>query len=82
VIVIANLHTLQITTEPAKPFPAVPWQRLLRVKILQLHALGSSCHSRPCRTIVNCRLNYSVLRSSTELVASNCPPHNISARTT
>jgi hypothetical protein len=38
--------------------PAVPWQRLLTVEILQLHAIRSSCHSRPCRTQLNCRLNY------------------------
>jgi hypothetical protein len=45
--VSANLNTSQITTAPAKPFSsllsssAVPWQRLLRVEILQLPALRS-----------------------------------------
>jgi hypothetical protein len=33
---IANHHNSQITTAPAKPFPAVPWQRLVTVDILQL----------------------------------------------
>jgi hypothetical protein len=32
---------------------AVFWQRLLPREILQLPTLGSSCHSRPCRTLVN-----------------------------
>jgi hypothetical protein len=47
-------HNSQITTAPAKPFPAclsspaVPWQGLLIVEILQLHALKSSLHSLPC----------------------------------
>jgi hypothetical protein len=40
-----NLHILQITTATSKPFPsllsssAIPWQRLLRVEVLQLNAL-------------------------------------------
>jgi hypothetical protein len=37
---------------PAVSSPAVPWQRLLTVKILQLHALWSSLHSLPYRTQV------------------------------
>jgi hypothetical protein len=43
--VIADLHTLQITTEYAKIFqsvvssPVVPWLRLLTVGIFQLHRL-------------------------------------------
>jgi hypothetical protein len=51
-----NLHNSQITTAPAKCIhpavssPAVPWQRLLTVEILQLHALRSSLHSLPWRT--------------------------------
>jgi hypothetical protein len=53
---IADLHNLQITTAPAKPFqpavssPAIPWQRLLTVEILQLHALKSALHRHPYRT--------------------------------
>jgi hypothetical protein len=53
----ANLYNSQITIAPAKPFfqpavssPAVPWQRLLMVKVLQLHALKSLHHGLPCRT--------------------------------
>jgi hypothetical protein len=56
---ISDLHT----TEPAKPFPsllssltAVSCQRILTMEILQLPALGSSCHSLPCKTLVNCQL--------------------------
>jgi hypothetical protein len=56
---LADLHTLQITTTHAKPFPAVPWQWFLTVEILQLRELMFSCHSRPCRIIVNCQLVYS-----------------------
>jgi hypothetical protein len=54
--VTANLHNSQITTAPAKLFqtavssPAVPWQRLLTVEILQLHALKSSLHRLPYGT--------------------------------
>jgi hypothetical protein len=52
----ANLHNSHITIAPAKPFQpavsssAIPWQRLLTVEILQLHALRSYLHSLPCRT--------------------------------
>jgi hypothetical protein len=51
----------------------VSWQRLLTVEILQLPALRSSYHSRPCRI----QLNYSAissqlpLQSSTELPTLN-----------
>jgi hypothetical protein len=44
----ANLHNSQITTAPNKLLtafvssPTVSWQRLLIVKIIQLHALRSS----------------------------------------
>jgi hypothetical protein len=54
----ANLHNLQNTTAPAKPFfrpavspSAVPWQRLLTMEILQLPALTSFLHRRPFRTV-------------------------------
>jgi hypothetical protein len=56
---IANLHALQVTTAQAKPFPAccVLISRSLAttftVEILQLPALRFSCHSLPCRTLVN-----------------------------
>jgi hypothetical protein len=62
----ANVHNSQITTAPTKlpdvSSPAVPWERLLIVAILQLHALKSSLnggalptaffflHSLPYRT--------------------------------
>jgi hypothetical protein len=38
--------------QPAVSQPAAPWQRLLTVEILQLPALRSSCHSRPCSTFL------------------------------
>jgi hypothetical protein len=56
---IANLRILQCTTAPAKPFPACCaatnrfLATLLTVEVLELPALRSSCHSRPCRTLVN-----------------------------
>jgi hypothetical protein len=34
--------------------PAIPWQRLLTVEILQLHALRSCLHSFQCRTPLSC----------------------------
>jgi hypothetical protein len=40
-----------IPFQPAVPSPAVPWQRLLTMEILQLHALMSYLHSLPYRTI-------------------------------
>jgi hypothetical protein len=49
------------------PSSAVPWQRLLTVEILQFSVLRSSCHSHPCRTLVN-SLNPNC-QLSTELVA-------------
>jgi hypothetical protein len=33
--------------------PVVPWQRLLRVEILQLHALGFYLHGLPCRNQIS-----------------------------
>jgi hypothetical protein len=52
---ITNLHNTQITTTPTKflqPLcsPAFPWQRLLTVEFLQLHALRYCLHSLSCRT--------------------------------
>jgi hypothetical protein len=53
---IINLHTLQITTAPAKHFSsllsssAVRWQRLLTVESLQFPARRSYLHSLPFRT--------------------------------
>jgi hypothetical protein len=46
---------------------AVPWQRLLTVKILQLPALRSCLHSRPCRTRFNCLTQQPPSLHSTEL---------------
>jgi hypothetical protein len=57
--IIANLHTLQITAAPSKPFPAccVATSRYLITASnsgdSSASSLGSSCHSRPCRTLVN-----------------------------
>jgi hypothetical protein len=42
-------HPLSIF-RPAVSSPAVPWQRLLIVEIVHLHALKSSLHRLPCRT--------------------------------
>jgi hypothetical protein len=39
--------------QPAVPSPAVPWQRLPTVEILQLHALRSYLHRLPRRTQLN-----------------------------
>jgi hypothetical protein len=67
----ANLHNSQIATAAAKPFavssPAVPWQRLLTVEILQLLALRYSLHRLPYRTDSQLTLSLA---------------YNISARTT
>jgi hypothetical protein len=38
----ANLHNSQITTAPAKSFPAVPWKRILTVEILQIPIFTAS----------------------------------------
>jgi hypothetical protein len=49
----ADPHNSEITTAPAMLFepavssPAIPWQRLLTVEILQLHVLKSSLHRLP-----------------------------------
>jgi hypothetical protein len=42
--------------QPTVSSPAVPWQRLLTVEILQLHALRSFLHSPPYR--IPCQLNW------------------------
>jgi hypothetical protein len=71
----ADLHNSQITTAPIKPFsslvssPAVLWQQLLTVEVLQLHALRSSLHSLPCGTQMNS-------------LSSKPPSYNVSAQTT
>jgi hypothetical protein len=54
----ADSHTSQFTTASAKPFPAccVNSRSLATAStlmILHLPALRSSCHSCPCRTLVN-----------------------------
>jgi hypothetical protein len=57
----ADLHTLQITTANTKSFQpsaTVTWQRLLTMEILQFPALRSSCHSCPCRILVNWQLDW------------------------
>jgi hypothetical protein len=51
---------------------AVPWQRLLTVEILQLHALRCSCHSRPCRTQLS--TDYSAISSQPLLRSSTALP--------
>jgi hypothetical protein len=77
--------------------PIVPWRRILTLKILQLHALRFYLHSFPCRTwslVGNSSQQWKffsfcahavacwLMLLTTELVDSNCPAHNISARTT
>jgi hypothetical protein len=56
----ANIHKLPqhplSLFQPAVSSPAVPWQRLLTVEILQLRALRSSLHNLPCRTPLNYQL--------------------------
>jgi hypothetical protein len=47
----ADLHTLQITAANTKSSPAVSWEQLLTVEVLQLPALRFSCLSCPCRTL-------------------------------
>jgi hypothetical protein len=49
---ISPQHPLSLL-QPDVSSTAVSWKRRLTVKILQLSALRSSCHSRPCRTLVN-----------------------------
>jgi hypothetical protein len=80
-------------SQPAVSPSTSPWQRP-PVEISQLQALRTSCHSRLCRTLVNCQLNYCALSSephfqrSTELPTlnwldcPNCLLYNSSARTT
>jgi hypothetical protein len=59
---IANLLNLQITRVPTNPFssmlssPAVPWQLLLTVEILQLHAFRFYLHSLRHRTPLDWQL--------------------------
>jgi hypothetical protein len=56
-LLISTLHKspqcLLTLFQPTISSPAVLWQWLLTVEILQLQALRSSCHCRPCRTLVN-----------------------------
>jgi hypothetical protein len=55
-------HTQTSVLSPLQSPLSVSWQRLLTMEILQLPALRSSCHSHPCRTLVNWQLNYLVPR--------------------
>jgi hypothetical protein len=52
---------------------AVPWQRILTVEILQIHALRSCLHSLTCRTLVNWQLNCLLSSSLAELNWTGCP---------
>jgi hypothetical protein len=49
--------------------PAIPWQWLLTMEFLQLHALRSSLHSLPCRTQLNS------LSSKPPVITSQHRPH-------
>jgi hypothetical protein len=40
----------------------------------ELPALKSSCHSRPCRTLLDCQLNYAVPSSQSHRAPLNCQP--------
>jgi hypothetical protein len=62
-------HLLSLFQPPVS-LPAVPWQRLQPAEILQFQAFRSSCHSRPCRTLVNCQVNYSAISSQPPLQSS------------
>jgi hypothetical protein len=81
---IADSHTLKITTAPAKHFPACC--------VFTSHSLAtasnsgdssasrgqSSCHSHPCRTLVNCQLNYTAIYSQPSLHNStDCQPSTL-----
>jgi hypothetical protein len=59
-------HPLRLF-QPAMSSSAVPWQRILAVEILQLQPFRFSCHNRPCRTLINCQLNYSAISSQPPL---------------
>jgi hypothetical protein len=81
--VIANFHTLQITTACAKPFPAcyILTNRSLTTASNSGYSSASCAQvllsRRPCRTLVYCQLNYSaifshpLLQSSTKLSPLN-----------
>jgi hypothetical protein len=74
----AGLHNLQITTsttnlfQPALSSPAVPWQRLLTVEILQLLALTSFFPRVSFRTACQLfpQLSYSAISSQPPLQSS------------
>jgi hypothetical protein len=68
-----NLHNSQLTIAPAKVFQtAVPWQRLLTVEILQLHALTSFLRRLRFRTACQPfpRLNWIAISSQRPLQSS------------
>jgi hypothetical protein len=72
---IANLHTLHIATAPAKTFSSLchssrSLATASAAEILQLHALRSSCHSLPCRTLVTYQFNDSAISSQPPLQRS------------
>jgi hypothetical protein len=55
----ANLHNSQITTAPSLlPSPAIPWQWLLTVEILQLHLLRFHLQCLLCRTALQNSQNW------------------------
>jgi hypothetical protein len=62
----SSQHMLSLF-QPAVSPTAIPWQWLLAVEILQLPALMSCLHNRPCRTLVNCQLKYEAISSEFSL---------------
>jgi hypothetical protein len=48
-----SLQRLPSLLQPAVSSPAIPWQQLLSVEILQLHMLRFYLHSLSCRTLLN-----------------------------
>jgi hypothetical protein len=56
----ANHHNTRYAFSSLLSWPAVTWQRLLTMEILQLHALRSSLHSLPYTTQLNSQLEVEV----------------------
>jgi hypothetical protein len=58
-LLVSTLCRLLAHTMSPQSSLGISWQRLLTMEILQFPMLRASCHSCPCRTLINYKLNYS-----------------------
>jgi hypothetical protein len=70
----SNFHKSLAHAMSSQSSLGISWQRLLRMEIVQLPALRSSCYSCPCRSLVNHKLSYSATPQPPLQSSTDCQP--------